>query len=263
MLIITNQTLVRLFTCAHVTFVLLAIPLLTTETCNDHSISSESSLGLQYISTRLLYAKFSDRLYCVLLPVMLMINVTVLVIQHHFTIVVLRECDYLLIDVLCYIAVLGWIVVLLFDSQPVSGHLHQGHIHIVGVAMIALGDAMLHAFVIMSIHIERLVQPRNGYVALQVAYTMCLTVFMILFAMHEPGAIQIEYAVLFMFLLLSCTNLYVLHYYVENPFSCAVSDIPDPRERRYIESAIGPMVVFLLITLVFMSQYAYGFDATF
>ena len=84
----------------------------------------------------------------------------------------LEKCDNSLTDLFCYTAVLGFVVMVVFDSQQVSIRKHQAHVHIVGVALVTVGDAMLHAFVAFTILSSTLnvneTGPRPGLGNLQV-----------------------------------------------------------------------------------------------
>lgn len=255
-LIYVKLCVILAFAFSHVTFVVLS-GFLTSDACDDHTISSDSSLGMEFISTKILHAKYSTELPCVAIPTLLLMNVTVMIIQHHVTLTVLRKFDNYLSDIFCYMSVLGWVVVVLFDSQRVSEHPSQGHIHIVGVAMLTVGDAMLHAFTILASQMNsKGPSTEQFYSVIELVYLVCLITFMILFAIHSPGAIQVEYAVLVLFFILSCMNLTVLYY--ENQYVHPSSDL----ECNYMHTLIGPVVVFFLFTLVFITQFAHSYATT-
>lgn len=247
----------------HVGFVILSL-LLINDVCHNDTIVAESSMGMQFISTKILHAKYSTDAICVVIPALLLIVVTVMIIQHHFTLTVLRQCDHFLSDIFCYIAVLGWMVVVLFDSQPMSGHPHQGHIHITGVVLLTIGDAMLHAFTIVSSQQNSTDEIEHFYSISELVYLLFLIAFMFLFTIHHPGAIPVEYGVLVCFFILSGINLFILSIAIDNTDYATETKHIQLNAFKYVFTLTGPIVIFFLITFGFIVELAknYNYDIT-
>lgn len=263
-LIAIDQWKFNVFLLAHATLMGIALPLLIRDDCNDHTIDSVESLGLQFISTKILDAKFSEDMSCVILPSLLIVNVTVLLIQHHVTITVIGECDHILSDMFCYIGVLGFAVVVLFDSQQVSTvRSHQEHVHVIGVVLLTVADGMLHALTILSCKLNTgMTTPGQLYVGLETVYIVTLVVFAILFTSHVPGAVQVEYAILVLFYVLSLLNLLILYRH-QGP-KPVLEASREPKQTYFI-SILGPVVIFALISVGFLVQFVtgYGYTVTF
>ena len=106
-------------------------------------IGTKLSQGMDFISTNLLQCKYSDSIGCNLLPSVLLFHVCIITIQIHHTV-----CLYLLsagsgprtvTDILCYVSVVGFSMVITFDSEKVSSRSRSEFQHVLGVLLLT-GD---------------------------------------------------------------------------------------------------------------------------
>jgi hypothetical protein len=174
--------------------------MLTFGPCNAGKFESDSSYGLEFISTKLLRCKYSDYVSCYILPPVILINVALVLVQcHHTACIMGHQSSYC--DASCYISVLGFSLVVLFDSQRVSEKARLDIYHVTGVGFLTVAALVLHWLCLDNLH------KFNTYAYIEYVYACCLVLFISLFAMNVPAAIQIEYIILCVFFLLNSINL--------------------------------------------------------
>lgn len=189
-------------------------------------ILSEQHLGMQYISTRFIHCKYSLHATCYILPPVLSVLVSASLLQVHYTWCLTRSLPdgsrhvdsflkYVALgDLLCYAAVLGFLAVMLFDSHAVSGHKYASRVHVSGVVILTVCVLLMHIQCWLSLtafcstnKVQNAVQDLKAYEFMEVVYGIFLVVFVILFVVQAPFAIQFEYCVMACFMILSVANL--------------------------------------------------------
>lgn len=229
------------FLLGNVTLVTLSI-LLIFGPCNAGKFDSENSLGLEYISTKLLRCKYSDYAACYILPPTILVNVALIIVQIHHTACLLgHHSSYC--DVFCYLSVLGFCAVILFDSQRVSVRIHQEYCHVLGVVLLTVSALVLHWLCLDTL------KNYETYTYIEYIYAICLIAFIVLFAMNVPAAIQIEYLILVVFYILSIINLTI-----QFRAPCASSSQSAPKKYG--------IVTCLFSTAVLAGTYAWGLYAS-
>ena len=201
--------------------------------CNDKHIEGDKFMGMKFISTRLLQCKYSDKPECFILPPMLILTVMVVTIQLHYTLHIVRFPETYLVNLLCYLQVLGFSGVVLFDSMTVSAKNPREAWHAGGVVVLCLSSWVLHWITWEYIR-TNLLQSDSALATVletlhssEYVYFVCLVLFLGLFLAQSQLAITVEYAVLFFFLLLSMLNLWIQHQVHCAPFLSTTTQTSD------------------------------------
>jgi len=203
------------FTILNVTFGGLMLIMVLNDVCDEHRFESIESLKIQFISTRLLHSKYSDNIFCSIIPPAITVNVLFIVIQLHHTIYLLytyHQTLYSLCDALAWVAVLGWIAVMLFDSQTISDREPRQHVHALGVVLLTIGLLALHYISIFgSTRVTRISSSfphlHRIYKIVEVVYLIVSIVFFVLFLTGMLAAIVLEYFVFLIVVVLGLLNL--------------------------------------------------------
>ena len=189
-------------------------------------VLSEQHWGMQYISTRFIHCKYSLHATCYILPPVLSVLVSASLLQVHYTWCLTRSLPggsrqlgsflkYVAFgDLLCYSAVLGFLIVMLFDSHAVSGQKYSSKVHVSGVVILTVCVLLMHIQCWLSLtafcstnKVQDAVQDLKAYEFMEVIYGIFLVVFVTLFLVQAPFAIQFEYCVMACFIILSVANL--------------------------------------------------------
>jgi hypothetical protein len=275
MLVLASRTDLRehinVFIALHATFMVFATLLTADSQCDEKQIHNyDEHYEMQFISTKMLQAKYSRRLECNLLPPLVNMNTAVLIVQVHVTLSVLardapeRYMQDHMYDLLCYLGVLGFSAVMVFDSQNVTGLENRTHVHLMGVALVVVAVCVMHGLALIGGYIIALSLLSYVYVGFVVLYSVAMLVFMILFVLEEPFAVQSEYAVLLLFFTLSACNLLTLARVVELQRAAtapAVELQPAARSHggRNILDFVGSvgMLAFVmgLVSMIFLLEY--------
>lgn len=236
------------FIICNSTFFLLTCLLVSGE-CDMKNFESVKSMRMEYISTKIIQCKYSQYIACYLIPPSLLVNIALIIIQIHHTVELLGSGG-MLSDTLCYVAVVGFSVVLLFDSQRVSAR-HGGEaIHASGVVLLAMS-----AFILHWICVKASMSKSLTYEYIEVAYGLLLAPFMIFFVTNINIAIQAEYAVLFLFFLLSCVNLTVQWREISK------SSFNYSGEERELESSFTCVFICGVLTLAYIGAFSWTVTA--
>lgn len=204
------------FLFMNVSFICLMLAMVFNSVCDEKKFDSTDSLNIQFISTRMLQCKYSPNISCLVLPPAIAVNVTILIIQLHHTTCLLGTHNRTMCDAFAYIAVLGWVAIMLFDSQRVSDRESREHVHALGVVLLSIGLFALHYISIFSSSKNRqMAGAANGsfshihsaYKAVEALYLVLSCVFFFLFLTGLVQAIIIEYFVFVVVVVLSFLNL--------------------------------------------------------
>ena len=256
---------INVFIALHATFAVFGALLTGDSQCDEKVIHNyDEHYNMQFISTKMLQAKYSRRLECNLLPPLVNMNTAALIVQVHVTLCVLARGapdGYMhghMHDVLCYLAVLGFSAVMVFDSQNVTGRADRTHVHLMGVALVVVSMGVMHGLALVGAYMIHLFsRVYLGFVGL---YAVSMLVFMILFVAEQPFAVQSEYAVLVLFFTLSACNLFMLARVVElEPRALAEHKQALNRNRlEYVDnfaSVVLLVCVMGLISMIFLLEY--------
>ena len=103
---------------------------------------------------------------------------------------------------------------ILFDSHAVSEHKYSSTLHVLGVTILTVCALLLHiqcwlgltAFCSIN-KVQNAAHDLRTYELMEAVYGIFVVVFMALFVLQAPFAIQFEYSVMTCFVILSVTNL--------------------------------------------------------
>lgn len=200
---------------SNIAFMVSALLVLSSDYCNDQNIGGDLFLGMKFISTKLLQCKYSVKPECYVLPPLLVVIVSVMTMQLQYGLYIMRCPVMYIATLLSYMSILGFGSVVLFDSMTVSSRQKREFWHASGVVVLCTSSWLYHWMTWRSCRsnpgVRVFMATLESLRLIEYLYFLCLVMFVSLFLAQNQIAIQIEYAVLVLFSILSILNLWIQH----------------------------------------------------
>lgn len=229
---------------SNIAFMVSALLVLSSDYCNDQNIGGDLFLGMKFISTKLLQCKYSVKPECYVLPPLLVVFVSVMTMQLQYGLYIMRCPVMYVVNLMSYMSVFGFSSVVLFDSMTVSSRQKREALHITGVVLLCMSSWLFHwttwYFGRKSMQ-EGIIfrKEMDSLKGLDYIYLLCLVIFVVLFVAQIPAAIQVEYAVLVFFTVLSLLNLWIQQLIIANTYKNGeIDEINETHTAHHMEEKL-------------------------
>ena len=216
---------VRVYACAHVTFVVLSV-FLVTDRCEGSPRMLQnpdtSWFGMEYISEKLMACHYSVSAWHVM-PRVLGLSFSVVMLQHFATFNALPSPQALPWQKSVFVALIvastfGWGLIIDFDHRKAFAEDAYEYVwHFVGVGIFLASFCTMHAQVSWRYAAARAMVPhfaevrRYSYVAADALYVATCVVFCVTALMnHVYHAILLEYVIFLLFIVMNTASFVIL-----------------------------------------------------